>query len=104
MLETLTQTAAKLPMIYYIGFNVVLFALMGWDKLSALQGLWRVPEKRLLLLGVLAGGLGGLAGMQLFHHKTRKPVFWAVFTAAFFGHIALWFLLCYFLVPTAGAV
>lgn len=103
MLEVLTQTAAKLPGIYYIGMNVVLFALMGWDKLSALQGWWRVPEKRLLLLGVLSAGLGGLAGMQLFHHKTRKPVFWAVFTGAFLGHIALWFLLCYIFVLTPAA-
>lgn len=96
--ETLAVAAARLPLVYYLALNVLLFAIMGWDKFCAVKYLRRVPEKTLLILGEISGGLGGLAGMQFFHHKTRKPVFWAVFLAAFFGHIALWFLLCRWLV------
>lgn len=96
--ETLAETAARLPLVYYLALNVLLLAIMGWDKFCAVRDYRRVPEKTLLIMGALSGGLGGLAAMQLFHHKTRKPVFWAVFLAAFFGHIALWFLLCRWLV------
>jgi uncharacterized membrane protein YsdA (DUF1294 family) len=79
---------------YYLLANLLLFGLMGWDKLSAIKGWWRVPEKRLLILGLLSGGLGGLAGMLLFHHKVNKPKFWAVFLLGFLGHVGGWFLIC----------
>lgn len=92
--DALLAAAARVPLIYYIFLNALLFAVMGWDKFCARHQRRRVPEKNLLILGLLGGGVGGLAGMQAFHHKTRKPVFWAVFTAAFFVHIALWFMLC----------
>lgn len=97
-LDTLSSAAAKLPLIYYLALNLLLVIFMGWDKFCACHAMRRIPEKTLLTLGLLAGGVGGLISMQAFHHKTQKPVFWAVFIAAFFLHLALWFLLCRWLV------
>ena len=51
--------------------NVASLALMGHDKRCARQGKWRVPEKRLFLVTALFGGLGGVLGMKVFHHKTQ---------------------------------
>lgn len=56
---------------------VNLFALgqCGWDKLAAIRGWRRVPEKR-LIAPVWLGGLPGLLlGMKLFRHKTSKESF-----------------------------
>lgn len=54
--------------------SVVSFILFGVDKRRAIRGLWRVPE-RTLLLCALFGAPGALLGMGVFHHKTRKPLF-----------------------------
>ena len=60
----------------YLAFvNVVAFATYGVDKRRAERGEWRVPEHTLLALAFLGGGLGAFLGMQVFHHKTRKPRF-----------------------------
>jgi len=39
-------------------------------------GSLRVPERALLGLSLCSGGIGALAGMLLFRHKTRKNLFW----------------------------
>ena len=68
-------------MLYYIigGYlaliNIVLFVLFGRDKTAAQKGARRTPETTLLGLAVIGGSLGGLLGMLLFRHKTRKPAF-----------------------------
>jgi len=62
-----------------VALNVYAFLRMGLDKYRAGQGLWRVPEKNLLLLACLGGSYGILAGMRVFRHKTRHAVFvWLV--------------------------
>lgn len=53
--------------------------MMYYDKKQARKRKWRVPEFNLLLLGLIGGGIGGLLGQQLFHHKTRKLRFYFVF-------------------------
>lgn len=93
-LSAIPAAAAKLPLIYYLALNILLIIFMGTDKFCACHDMRRIPEKTLLGLGLMSGGVGGLVSMQVFHHKTRKPVFWAVFIAGFFLHLALWFLLC----------
>ena len=55
--------------------NLIAFALMGVDKHRAKKGLWRIPEATLILSAVIGGGIGALAGMLLFRHKTRKHKF-----------------------------
>ena len=51
--------------------SVITFALFGIDKRKAVKNRWRISEKTLLLFS-LFGGPGGLLGMLVFHHKTRK--------------------------------
>lgn len=58
--------------------SLLALLLYGWDKAAARRGARRVPEARLLLLGLLGGAPGALAGMLLFRHKTRQPRFWCV--------------------------
>lgn len=36
---------------------------------------YRIRETTLLMTLACCGGLGGLIGMLVFHHKTRKPLF-----------------------------
>lgn len=52
--------------------NLVSFIAFGMDKRRAVKDRWRIPEKTLLLLCAPFGALGGLIGMHVFHHKTRK--------------------------------
>lgn len=60
---------------YLLIVNIVAFFLMGIDKKKAQIGAWRIPEKTLFLSAILGGGVGAIAGMQLFRHKTRHRSF-----------------------------
>ena len=60
---------------YLIVLNLLLFVLMGRDKAAAQRGARRTPETTLLALAVIGGSVGGVLGMVLFRHKTRKPAF-----------------------------
>ena len=55
--------------------NIAAFVLMGHDKKFARQGKWRVPEKTLFFVTACFGGLGGVLGMKVFHHKTQHWYF-----------------------------
>lgn len=66
-------------LIYLISINVITFLAMGIDKYKAKKGHWRTPEKTLIMLVVLGGGIGGIAGMRVFRHKTKKPRFYIGF-------------------------
>lgn len=57
------------------GMSAVTFGVFAWDKRCARQGRRRVRERTLVLLCVLLGAAGGMAGMRICHHKTRKPPF-----------------------------
>ena len=56
--------------VYYLAVNLVLFVMMGVDKVRAKRGEWRIREATLAAVALLGGGIGGFAGMKLFHHKT----------------------------------
>ena len=60
---------------YFWGVNLLLFILMGMDKRAARRKKWRIPERRLLTLGIIGGGIGGILGMLVFHHKTHRIYF-----------------------------
>ena len=45
---------------------------MWIDKRKDIKGSWRIPEKTLSLITALGGGIGTIAGMYVFRHKTQK--------------------------------
>ena len=45
------------------------------DKQKAKKGKWRIPEKTLFIITALGGGIGTIAGMYTFKHKTQKIAF-----------------------------
>ena len=61
--------------VVVVAMNLVTFVVYGIDKTKAQQGAWRIPENTLICLAALFGSIGALAGMFMFHHKTRKSKF-----------------------------
>ena len=55
---------------YLIVVNVYLFFLIWLDRSQAQQKSWRVPNWQFLVLGLVGGGIGGLAGQVFLEHKT----------------------------------
>ena len=80
--------------IYFIIINLITFFTMWLDKRKAKKGKWRIPENTLLLLVILGGGIGGIAGMYIFHHKTQKAKFVIGFPIILICEIILIILLC----------
>ena len=67
-------------MIWYLAgalalTNLYAFILMGIDKRKAIKDVRRISEKALLTACGLFAAPGGLLGMHVFHHKTRKLKF-----------------------------
>ena len=61
--------------IYFIVINLFGFFIMWLDKRKAKKGAWRISEKTLFIITALGGGIGTIAGMYVFHHKTQKIQF-----------------------------
>lgn len=70
--------------IYFLVMSVLLFILMGVDKLKAKLNHRRIPETTLFMFAILGGAVGGTMGMLSFRHKTRHWYF-----AVFFPLLAL---------------
>ncbi len=62
-------------LIYLLIINLISFLAMYIDKRRAKWGKWRTKESTLFTLVLLGGGIGGIAGMYTFRHKTQKPRF-----------------------------
>lgn len=60
---------------YLILVSLVLFGMMGIDKRKAVRHEYRIPEKKLFLLALIGGAIGGTIGMCLFRHKTKHWYF-----------------------------
>ena len=67
--------------IYIIAINIITFFAMFIDKKKAQHGRYRISEKTLFTLVLLGGGIGGIAGMYIFRHKTQKTKFVVGFPA-----------------------
>ena len=65
----------EIMIICLLLINAAGLLVMLADKKKARKNLWRIPEATLLTITALGGSIGILAGMYLFHHKTRKPKF-----------------------------
>lgn len=61
--------------IYLIVINLIGFAVMFIDKYKAKRGSWRIPESTIFLITAIGGGIGTIAGMYKFRHKTKKAKF-----------------------------
>ena len=61
--------------VLFVLMNLITFALFHSDKRKAEKHTFRIPERDLLGFSACFGALGGILGMILFHHKTRKPKF-----------------------------
>ena len=61
--------------IYLLVINLIGLLIMYIDKRKAKYGRWRVSERTLLLVALLGGSIGTIAGMYLFRHKTQKLKF-----------------------------
>ena len=64
--------STKNILIYLLIINIFGFFIMWLDKRKAIKGSWRIPEKTLFLITALGGGIGTIAGMYTFRHKTQK--------------------------------
>lgn len=62
----------KYIIIYIIAINIVGIIAMFIDKEKAKRGAWRISEKALFIITLLGGGIGTIAGMYIFRHKTKK--------------------------------
>ena len=65
----------KFIIIYVLSINLITFLAMFIDKKKAKWGKRRIKEATLFTLVLLGGGIGGIAGMYLFRHKTKKTRF-----------------------------
>lgn len=64
-----------LLLFYLLIINALGFVIMLADKQRSRKKLWRIPESTLLTVAALGGSIGALAGMRVFHHKTRTRKF-----------------------------
>ena len=100
-MNTITLVCAAMGLM-----SLVSFCAMGLDKHFAKRGRRRIPEKRLFLFALFGGAAGGLAGLYLFHHKTRHWYFvwgfWALALLQWGGILACCVLYPGLLLQSAG--
>ena len=92
------MTWSCLLVLWLLAANLTAFALIGADKRRARRrGARRIPERRLFLAAALGGSAGAIAGMYVFHHKTRHRTFrWglpAILLAQLAAAGGLWYFL-----------
>lgn len=75
MLDISNIFTVKNIIIYFIVINIIGFAIMYIDKQKAKKGTWRIKEMTILIITILGGGIGTIAGMYTFRHKTKKLKF-----------------------------
>ncbi len=79
----------KYVLIYLLAINVIGFLAMGIDKLKAKKDWWRIPEGTLMTICLLGGGIGTIAGIYTFRHKTKKLKFTVGMPTILISEIAL---------------
>ena len=79
----------KYVLLYLLIMNVIGFLAMGLDKLKAKKEWWRIPEGTLMTICLLGGGIGTIAGMYKFRHKTKKLKFSVGMPTILISEIAL---------------
>ena len=89
-MENIMQMLTLKNIIIYLFFiNAIAFCSIYIDKKKAEKGKWRISESTLFTLVLLGGGIGGIAGMYLFRHKTKKIKFTIGFPAILITQIVI---------------
>lgn len=65
----------KYTVCYLIAINIFGFLITGIDKYKAKKDIGELQKKHYLQLHYFGGGIGTVAGMYLFRHKTKKMKF-----------------------------
>ena len=73
--KEVVMNTSTLLVLYYIAINLIGLSAMVIDKIRAMERRFRIPESVLLILALLGGSAGCIAGMIIFRHKKRKPKF-----------------------------
>ncbi len=89
----------RVIVIYAAAINIAAFAAYGIDKQKAKRNNWRTPERVLIMLAVIGGSIGSLAGMIVFRHKTKKPKFYVGIPVILLIQIIL-IILLYIITPS----
>lgn len=77
--------------IYYIFIiNLILLIMYGLDKFFAILNKRRIRERTLFVTALIGGGIGGIVGMLIFKHKTKKIKF-------YIWNIGISVIWCYFI-------
>ena len=63
---------------YLLIINILAFVLYGIDKKKAKKKKFRIPERTLLWMARLGGGIGSWVGIMTFHHKTKHTRFMVI--------------------------
>ena len=80
----------KIINYYLIIINIYQFFQMGIDKYFAIKRKRRISEKTLILTTLLGGSIGGIFGMKIFRHKTKKIKFYFFYILCLIIHIYLY--------------
>ena len=90
------KTALYIGIIYFIIISAVGIFMTVKDKNSAINGKKRIPEKTLMLVGLLGGALPMFITMNMIHHKTKHFKFMLGLPAEIILQIAIIFAVAYF--------
>ncbi len=73
--RALAYEAPMLIVLYVALLSGLCFVAFAWDKFCAMRGMWRIPERTLLILAALGGTPGAFSAQRLLRHKTQKQPF-----------------------------
>lgn len=73
----------------YLVMSLLTFCAYAFDKSAAMNRRWRTTEQTLHLLSLFGGWPGALIAQRLFHHKSKKAGFQAVFGLIVLLHLGL---------------
>jgi uncharacterized membrane protein YsdA (DUF1294 family) len=82
-------------LVWQVLAGMISLVYFAWDKRQSKVGGWRVPEQRLHFLTLIGGWLGAIIGRRYLRHKSQKPVFMLVESAATILHLAISGILAY---------
>jgi len=77
----------------YLVTSVLSFIVYRADKNAAVERGWRIPERSLLLLGLVGGWPGAIIGQQVLRHKTKKLRFRYLFWICVFLNVLAFLVL-----------